>query len=160
MKILLSLFRKNWKVKVAPSCPTFCNPTDCSPCQSLCPWNSPGKNTEVGSHSLLQIIFPTQGSNLGLLHCRQVLHHLSHQGNSSLKHIPKVLLPPCLGLEIWTCEFWGNTAFKWMRLAPYGRRFKEILVLPWCETTTRCRKLCLTILISWPWTSSLQNGEK
>ena len=38
----------------------------------LCPWNSPGKNTRVGSHSLLQGIFPTQGSNLGLTHCRQI----------------------------------------------------------------------------------------
>ena len=34
--------------------------------QRLCPWNSPGKNTGVGSHSLLQGIFPTQGSNSGL----------------------------------------------------------------------------------------------
>ena len=39
----------------------------------LCPWNSPGKNTGMGSHSLLQGIFLTQGSNLGLLHCRQIL---------------------------------------------------------------------------------------
>ena len=36
----------------------------------LCPWNSPGKNTGVGSHSLLQETFPTQGLSLGLLHCR------------------------------------------------------------------------------------------
>ena len=43
------------------------------------PWNSPGLNTGVGSHSLLQRIFPTQESNPGLLHCRQVLHQLSHQ---------------------------------------------------------------------------------
>ena len=35
----------------------------------------------IGSHSLLQRIFPTQGSNLGLLHCRQILYHLSHQGS-------------------------------------------------------------------------------
>ena len=34
----------------------------------------------VSSHSLLQGIFPTQGSNPGLLHCRQILYHLSHQG--------------------------------------------------------------------------------
>ena len=46
----------------------------------LCPWASPGRNTGVGSHSLLQGIFPTQGSNLGLLHCRQILYYLSHQG--------------------------------------------------------------------------------
>ena len=41
----------------------------------LCPWNSPGKNTRVGSHSLLRGIFLTQGSNPGLLHHRQILSH-------------------------------------------------------------------------------------
>jgi len=40
------------------------------PSRLLCPWNSPGKNTEMGSHSLIQRIFPTQGLNLGLLLCR------------------------------------------------------------------------------------------
>ena len=44
------------------------------------PWNSPGKNTGVGSLSLFQGIFATQGSNPGLLHCRQILCHLSYQG--------------------------------------------------------------------------------
>ena len=51
-------------------------------------WNSPGQNTGVGSLSLLQEIFPTQGSNPGLLHCRQILYQLSHKGspNQLLKH--------------------------------------------------------------------------
>ena len=39
---------------------------------------SPDKNTGMGSHSLLQGIFPTKGLNSGLLHCRQILYHLSH----------------------------------------------------------------------------------
>ena len=43
--------------------------------------DSPGKHTGIGSHSLLQGIFLTQGLNLGLLHCRQVLYHLSHRGS-------------------------------------------------------------------------------
>ena len=43
------------------------------------PWSSPGQNTEVSSLSLLQGIFPTQGSNPGLQHCRQILYHLSHK---------------------------------------------------------------------------------
>ena len=47
----------------------------------LCPWASPGKNTGVGCHFLRQGIFPTQGSNLGLPHCRQTLYHLSLQGS-------------------------------------------------------------------------------
>ena len=45
------------------------------------PWNSPGQNTEVDSLSLLQGIFPTQGSNPGLLHCRWILYQLSHKGS-------------------------------------------------------------------------------
>ena len=45
------------------------------------PWNSPGQNTGLGSLSLLQGIFPTQGSNPGLLHCRQILYQLSHKGS-------------------------------------------------------------------------------
>ena len=51
------------------------------PTMLLCPWNSPGRNTGVGCHFLLQGIFPTQGSNLGLLHCRQILYYLSHKGS-------------------------------------------------------------------------------
>ena len=45
------------------------------------PWNSPGQNTGVGSCSFLQEIFPTQGSNPGLPHCRQILYQLSHKGS-------------------------------------------------------------------------------
>ena len=50
------------------------------PLRLLCPWDPPGKNTGMGSHSLLQGIFPTQGMNLDLLHCRRILYHLSHHG--------------------------------------------------------------------------------
>ena len=52
------------------------------PARLLCPRDSPGKDTEVGSHSLLQGILPTQRSNLGLPHCRRILYCLSHQGSS------------------------------------------------------------------------------
>ena len=45
------------------------------------PWNSPGQNAGAGSRSRLQRIFPTQGSNPSLLHCRWILHCLSHQGS-------------------------------------------------------------------------------
>ena len=48
----------------------------------LCPWNSPGNNTGVGCHFLLQGIFLTQGLNWGLLHCRKMFYQLSYQGIS------------------------------------------------------------------------------
>ena len=72
------------KVLAAQLCPTLCNPMQCSLLELLCPWNSPAKNTEVCCHSLFQGIFPNQGSNSGLLQCRQILqilHCLSHQGS-------------------------------------------------------------------------------
>ena len=49
------------------------------------PWNSPGQNTEVGSLSLLQRIFPTQGSKPSLLHCRRILYPLSHKGSPKIQ---------------------------------------------------------------------------
>ena len=52
----------------AQSCLTLCNPMDCSLPGSSFPWNFPGKNTAVGCHVLLQVIFQTQGSNPSLLH--------------------------------------------------------------------------------------------
>ena len=81
------------KVKVAQSCLTLCDPMDL-----YRPWNSPGQNTGVGSLSLFQGIFPTQGPNPGLPHCRWILYQLSHKGspklvvifanaNASLKHL-------------------------------------------------------------------------
>ena len=66
---------------VAQSCPTLWHPIDHSPPGSSAHGDSPGKNTGVGCHALLQGIFPTQGSNPGLPHCRQILYHLSHQGS-------------------------------------------------------------------------------
>ena len=67
-------------VLVAQSYPAPCDPWTSPPGSSV-HGDSPGKNTRVGCHSLLQGIFLTQGSNSSLLHCRQVLCCLSHQGS-------------------------------------------------------------------------------
>ena len=69
------------RVLVAQLCLTLCDFMDCSPPGSSVHGDSPGKNTGVGCHFLLQGTFPTQGLNLGLLHRRQILYHLSHQGS-------------------------------------------------------------------------------
>ena len=66
---------KKVKVKVAQSCPILCNAWKYSP------WNSSGQNTGVGSCSLLQGIFSIQGLNPSFLHCRWILHQLSHKGS-------------------------------------------------------------------------------
>ena len=59
-----------------------------------CPWNSSGKNTRVGCHFLLQGIFPTQGSNPGLLYCRQTHYHLSYLGSLLARRDYKQHHPP------------------------------------------------------------------
>ena len=65
---------------VAQSCLTVWDLMDCSPPGSSVHGDfSPGKNTGVGCYALLQGIFPTQGLNLGLSHCKQILYCLSHQ---------------------------------------------------------------------------------
>ena len=63
---------------------TLCGPMDYSPPGFSVHENSPGKNTGVGCHALLQGIFPTQGMNPGLLHCRRILYCLNHQGSTCL----------------------------------------------------------------------------
>ena len=63
---------------------TLCDLMDCSLPGSSFHGDSQGKNPGVGFHALLQGIFPTQGSNPGLLHYRWILYHLSHQGSTRI----------------------------------------------------------------------------
>ena len=96
------------KVKVTQSCPTLCDSMDCT----VRSWNSPGQNTEVGSLFLLQGIFPTQRSNPGLPHCRQILYQLSHQGS------PRILK--------WVaCAFSSRSSWpkNWIRISYIAGRF-------------------------------------
>ena len=62
-------------------CLTLCDPMDYSLPGSSVHGDSPGKNTGVSCHALLQGIFPTRGLNPGLAHCRQILYCLSYQGS-------------------------------------------------------------------------------
>ena len=104
----------------------------------LCPWNSLGKNTGVGCHTLLQGIFPTQGSNSGLLHYRQILYSLSHQAAEcnpdrilwsliSTLHTHNVNLDDCwLGA-------WGACGIKVTGIhGVYVCGFANVPALCWC----------------------------
>ena len=66
---------------VTQSCLILCDCVDYSPPGSSVHGDSSGKKTGVGCHALLQGIFPTQGSNPDLPHCKQILYRLSHQGS-------------------------------------------------------------------------------
>ena len=93
---------------VTQSCPTLCDPMECSLPGSSVHGDSPGKSTGVGCHALLQVIFPTQGSNPGLPHCCQILYCLSHQGN------PDVIIVLILPLMCWVapCMSYGLVLSK------------------------------------------------
>ena len=90
---LLISYKLCWKMLLAHSCPTLCDPMDCSLPGSCLSMGFSG----VACHFLLQVIFPTQRSNLGLLHCRQIRHYLSHQGKW-------FSLPSCIPKSEWNSE--------------------------------------------------------
>ena len=76
------------------------------------PWNSPGQNTGVGSLSLLQGIFPTQGWNPGLLHCRRILYQLRHKGS-----------PRTLEWVAYPFSSWSSGPRNWTRVSCIAGRF-------------------------------------
>ena len=109
------------------------------------PWNSPGQNTGVRSLSLLQGIFPTQGSNPGLPHCRQILYQLSHQGSlgilegvaysfSSKSSRPRNELgSPALQADSSLTELSGKPTTDWV---PY--KLQKVTVFPIVKKKSPC----------------------
>ena len=78
-KMLSSFTAAAAATKLLQSCLTLCNAMDCSLPASSVHGDFLGRNTRVDCHALLQGIFPTQGLNPGLPHCRWILYCLSHQ---------------------------------------------------------------------------------
>ena len=98
-------------------------PHGLQPPRLLHPWDFPGKSTGVGCHFLLQGIFPTQGLNPGLSHCRRMLYPLSHQGRRC-KCIGNTRLPmtvmgntePKLSPKQCRCSKWGPCSLRSLEL--------------------------------------------
>ena len=115
-------------------CPALCDPMDCStPGSSV--RGIPGKNTVVDSHSHLQSIFPTQGQNPGLLHCRRILYRLNHQGRplyrkgrGKTRILFDWLEPACLFIwEILVGCDWLCLGFEFLTLRHHKLRFQVAL---------------------------------
>ena len=145
---------------------------DCSPPGSSCSWNSPNKNTEAGCHSLLQGIFPTQGSNAGLLHCRWILYHLSHQRspladtylaaslastNWKLKYPPAGASQVAQLLKNLPCNTRDERCKTRVRKIPWRRRWQPAPVfLPGRSHGQRSRWAVVHgVTKSWTWLSTL-----
>ena len=99
------------------------------------PWNSLGQNIGVGGLSLLQGIFPTQGSNPSLLHCRRILYQLSHKGKLKTwlsSFYASVSLSLKIGLILPTPlayyeDQWGNTCKECTRCSAYSNQLCLLL---------------------------------
>ena len=91
----LGCYRVSNRVNESVSCLTL-QPHRLQPAWLLCPWDSPGKNTGVGCHALLQGIFPTWGSNPGVLLCRQILLATELPGRVAISTYNEVREPPGL----------------------------------------------------------------
>ena len=87
------------------------------PCGLHSPWNSPGQNTGVGSLCLLQGIFPTQGSNPGLAHCRWILYQLNHKGSPWKENLDdiwkqrKKVKTACITMWDSPCEYYDRQTY-------------------------------------------------
>ena len=107
--------RHHWKAQFTLLCAVFsCSvvssslpPHGLQPARFLCPWDSLGKNIGVGCHALLQGIFPTQGLNPSLSHCKRILYHLSHL----------LKLYPNLKKKKKKKRSWYNSAGNWIQLS-------------------------------------------
>ena len=120
----------------AQSCLIFCDPMDCSLPGSSVYGDSPGKNTGVGCHALLQGIFPTQVSKPGLPHCRWILYKLSHQG--SPRTLEWVAYPFSRG---------SSHSRNWIRVSCIAGRF----FTSWAMRETLLWWLILCVNLSGPW---------
>ena len=100
------------------SCPTLCDPMDCSLHRFLHPWDFPGKNTAVSCHFLLQEIYPTEELNPGLPHCRQTLYHLSHQGSHIEKNYTKKIFMTQIITMVWSLT-WSQTSWNVKSSGPW-----------------------------------------
>ena len=131
-------------VLVAQSCPTLVTPWAMQTVRLLCAWNSLGKPTGVGSHCLLQGIFPTLGLNQGLLHGRQLrFYRLSHQGSPS---VAIIVNKPGVKSQFAGCVILGSL-FTLSFMVPKSRLRRVISLLDF-----KVKKICKV--------SSLETGKQ
>ena len=121
----------------------------------ICPWDFPGRDTGVGCHLLLQVIFPTQGPNLHLLlHCRQILYHwatredlsyinaqfkkIKEQENSSSKHKDWLKLNYVMYIEYVLSNLWNNfnTWQPYVNALEWSYQAAEDIFTPWSKSST------------------------
>ena len=131
------------------------------PTRLLCPSNSLGKNTGIGCHFQLQGIFPTQGLNLGLLHCMQILYHLSHQ--ESPDWTSKLFVISQRNENIHTKIYTWLFIAALFVIAPNWKQPKYLIMGDWlnCDISSAVKMQLLIHLTTWMnFKSIMLSGEK
>ena len=133
------------KVKSLIRAQLFVTPWIVACSKLLCPWDFQGKSTGVGCHFLLQGIFPIQGLNPGLSHCRQTLYRLSHQQSPTIQNIWTSLVaqkvkPLSTMPETWVRSLgWEDSLEK--EMATHSSTLA--LKIPWTEEPGRLQSMGL-----------------
>ena len=128
------------RAKSLQGCQTLCDPMNCSPPGSFVLGDSPGKNTGAGCHALLQGIFPTQSSNPGLPHCKQMLYCLSHGKPKNTRVGCHALLQGIFLIQGWNLHLmfpasagrFFTTSATWETQLVFD--FGTSLMVPWLRT--------------------------
>ena len=135
--------------------PDSLRPHGLQPTRLLCPMDFPGKDTGTGCVFLLHGIFPTQGWNIDLLHCRQLLYHLSSEGNPKAWQSEVKCL---VMLGLWRTKLTSLSAFpvthQWLSsVKTCQKKSRQIQLVILC--TVVCRNLtvssCKGVLDSGAW---------
>ena len=129
---------ENWIIKKAESVsrsvmPDSLRPHGLQPSRLFCPWDFPGKDIGVGCHFLLQGIFPTQGSNPGLQHCRQILYQLNYKTSSFSHLLFSSIIKHCSLRKGILSPFWSVSVSRSVMpdsLRPHGLQPTRLL-RPW-----------------------------
>ena len=141
---------------VAQSCPALCKSMDCSPPGSSVHGNSPGKNTGVGCHFLLQGNFPTQGSNLCFLHCRQIPYGWATR-EATHTHLHAYLIYLVSNYCTWTAAVseaaWNSRKNVRLRIKRPECEFQLHLPAGWLKATHSKAPCLLILLVSYCCTS-------
>ena len=123
------------------------------PCGLYSPWTSSGQNTGMGSLSLFQGIFPTQGLKPGLPHCRQILYQLSHQGNPRILEWVAYLFSSGSSWPrnwTWVSSIAGGFFTNWaMREDPRPCLTSGINTINYCYCYVNCSSLGATACKLW-----------
>ena len=126
-------------------------PHGLQPTRLLCPWDFPGNSPGLDCHFPLQGIFPTQGLNPGLPHCRQTLYHLSHQGSPPIHVYEGLKMPTVIMLLSVSLFIFVNMCFMYLDAPKWVHICLKLLTLVGLFSLSLCNVLHPVFVLKSVW---------